>query len=674
MNRRDLLLGSGAAMLTARYFTASAGFASPMDATNGSGPPKNLLSSAFPSALLREKLVPVGEWHPYPRATEREAWAQVPEDLRTAMIARADAVKGKEWPSLLATTALGYKRNGNRSQYESEQFGRRKRLIDLVMGECAQGQGRYLDDIANGVWLVCEESFWGAPAHLGAQKAGVGLPDVTEPIVDLFAAETASTMAWIYYLVGDRLNEVSPRIAPRIRAEAKRRVLDPALERDDFWWMGLEPNHRRLNNWNPWINSNWLMTNMLLETDADQRLRAIEKICRSLDAFLSDYSPDGGCEEGPVYWQRSPGSYFDCCRTLASAVDGAADVMTHPFVQRMGQYIADVHIAGNAYVNYGDAHMEDAPSPELVYRYGVVAKLPVLEEFGAFHSAEAGLGAANRPEVLQQALGAGLPSLARLLPDVMCASQVRQAKKADALVSDAWYPSLHLMTARAKGGTTEGFYLAVQAASNGRSHGHNDSGSYIVFRDGEPAFIDVGVEAYTAKTFSPERYTIWTMQSAFHNLPTIGGVMQHEGDPYAASNVEYASSQASAGMKMNLATAYPAAAGVKRWIREVVLDRRSNTVRVVEDFVLAKKVPVSLSFMTSRVPVQSGAGSFVLRSATPGVRDVSLHYDGAALGFSMEKIDLKDPGMRRSWGPTLYRVQLQTLKDVDRGRWTMEMV
>lgn len=645
-----------------------------MDADKAMGPPKALLSSTFTQTLLRQKLVPVGEWHPYPRATEREAWAQVPEDLRTAMIARAHAVKGKEWPSLLATTALDYKRNGNRSQYESEQFGRRKRLIDLVMGECAQGQGRYLDDIANGVWLVCEESFWGAPAHLGAQKAGVGLPDVTEPIVDLFAAETASTMAWIYYLLGDRLNEVSPRIAPRIRVEAKRRVLDPVLERDDFWWMGLEPNHRRLNNWTPWINSNWLMTNMLLETDPDRRLRALEKSCRSLDAFLSDYSPDGGCEEGPVYWQRSPGSYFDCCRTLASGVNGAADVMTHPFVQRMGQYIADVHIAGNAYVNYGDAHMEDAPSPELVYRYGVAAKLPVLEEFGAFHSAEAGLAASNRPDVLQKALGAGLPSLARLLSDVMCSRQIREAKKEDALVRDAWYPSLHLMTARAKAGTTEGFYLAVQAASNGRSHGHNDSGSYIVFRDGEPAFIDVGVEAYTAKTFSPERYTIWTMQSAFHNLPTIGGVMQHEGDPYAASAVEYASSDASAGMKMNLATAYPAAAGVKRWTREILLDRRSDTVRLVEDFVLAKKVPIALSFMTSRVPAQSGTGSFVLRSVKQGVKDVSLKYDGTTLAFSMEKIDLKDAGMRRSWGPTLHRVQLHTLNDVDRGRWTMEMV
>ena len=99
------------------------------------GPPKRLLSATFTLELLRAKLVPVGAWHPYPKVTEREAWMQVPEDLRSAMVKRADVWKGKEWSSLLATTALDFKRNGNRTRYESAQFGRRHRLVDLVLGE-----------------------------------------------------------------------------------------------------------------------------------------------------------------------------------------------------------------------------------------------------------------------------------------------------------------------------------------------------------------------------------------------------------------------------------------------------------------------------------------------------------------------------------------------------------
>lgn len=43
-------------------------------------------------------------------------------------------------------------------------------------------------------------------------------------------------------------------------------------------------------------------------------------------------------------------------------------------------------------------------------------------------------------------------------------------------------------------------------------HNHNDIGQFIVYADGKPVIIDVGVETYTAKTFSERRYEIWTME------------------------------------------------------------------------------------------------------------------------------------------------------------------
>jgi hypothetical protein len=95
-------------------------------------------------------------------------------------------------------------------------------------------------------------------------------------------------------------------------------------------------------------------------------------------------------------------------------------------------------------------------------------------------------------------------------------------------------------------------------------------------------------------------------------------------------------------------------------------------VRVSEDFALAKSVPVALSFMTSRVPSDAN-GSVTFHSAKAGVKDVSLKYDAAALRFSSEKIELQDEGMRRSWGPALYRVRLTTVSDVPRGRWSFEI-
>src|SRR5260370_15690937 len=97
-----------------------------------------------------------------------------------------------------------------------------------------------------------------------------------------------------------------------------------------------------------------------------------------------------------------------------------------------------------------------------------------LKEFGAFHSVRDGLGSGG--QTLERALAAGLPSLSRSIPDILSVAPIRIAPKANALGRDSWYPALRLMTARAKGGESEGFYLAVQAARNALSHGHNDSG------------------------------------------------------------------------------------------------------------------------------------------------------------------------------------------------------
>jgi len=58
------------------------------------------------------------------------------------------------------------------------------------------------------------------------------------------------------------------------------------------------------------------------------------------------------------------------------------------------------------------------------------------------------------------------------------------------------------MMARAQEGSVQGLYLAAQAGNNGKSHNHNDVGNFIVYSEGMPAIIDVGVETYTAKTFT----------------------------------------------------------------------------------------------------------------------------------------------------------------------------
>ena len=329
---------------------------------------RNLLTKAWPVDRVAKVLIPRDRFRPFPAAGERGAWEALPADARAALVQDAEKQLKTRWETLPATLALEFKRNGNRSRYEAVRDRRRKKLQDLVIAECIEGKGRFIDEIANGVWLTCEESFWGVPAHLGAQKAGIGLPDVAEPIVDLFAAETASLLSWTAYLLAPQLAGVSKLIPERIRVETDRRLLTPCLTRDDFSWMGF--SGKAVNNWNPWISSNWLTTALLQETDERRRQAAVQKILRCVDNFMNGYADDGGCDEGPGYWGRAGASLFDCLELLHSASDGALNGFSQPLVREIGLSICRAHVYNEWYTNFADAPARVEVNGDLVYRFG----------------------------------------------------------------------------------------------------------------------------------------------------------------------------------------------------------------------------------------------------------------------------------------------------------------
>ncbi|HEX9485108.1 MAG TPA: hypothetical protein VF929_11035, partial [Gemmatimonadaceae bacterium] len=338
--------------------------------------PRSLLTGRITEAQLDGILASADTWHPYPTIRERAQWDATPAAVRTSFISAAEKQIGVAWGTLPATVALRFSRDGDRSEYDRINTERRQRLTTLVMAEVFENRGRFLDEIANGIWAISEQTFWGSTAHLSLQKAGVGLPDAREPVVDLFAAETAALLAWTDYLLGARLDTVSPRLRERIRYEVDRRVLTPALERDDFWWMGFGAR-KIVNNWNPWINSNWLASVLILERDPQRRTRAVYKIMRSLDRFLDPYPADGGCDEGPSYWDRAGGSLFDNLEMLRSATGGRVDIYASPLVGNIARYIYRVYIKDTWFVNTGDAPARVNPDAEVVYRFGARVNDPV---------------------------------------------------------------------------------------------------------------------------------------------------------------------------------------------------------------------------------------------------------------------------------------------------------
>ncbi len=614
----------------------------------------NLLSGSFTHEDLARLILAKQEWHPFPKYGEA-GWEKVPHVLREAHIRQAETHLHQNWSTPKASVFLEYVRNGNRSNYERVSFGRRVRLAELVLGECFEGKGRFMDDILNGVWAVCEETYWGVPAHVGAQEAGAGLPDVEEPTVDLFAAETGMLLAWIYYLVGEQLDELSPLVTTRILREVDRRLIEVNLERDDFWWMGF--SGRAVNNWNPWICSNWLTAVLLLEENQEKRIRSVHKILQCLDNFLNPYPRDGGCDEGPGYWSRAGGSLYDCLEILYSASQGTIDIFDQPLIQDMGRYISRAYIADRYYINFADAAARLNPDASLIFRYGKSINDKAMMKFGAFLARQQDLGA----DYLEGSFGA----LGRMLPAIFQLEELLQMDSQAPFARDIWFSELEVMAARSYAGSSKGLYLAAKGGHNAESHNHNDVGNFIVYADGYPALIDVGVETYTAKTFSSQRYEIWTMQSAYHNLPMVNGVMQREGEQYRASDVTYRADNAQVTFELDISGAYPPEAMLKSWRRTLTLNRGSSVV--IEDrYELAEAMrPVRMSFMSWRKPKLIAPGSLQLQNPD-GLRNVSplaLRFDPDQFTVIIEELQVLDSRLQASWGDYIYRILL-TAKEV----------
>lgn len=622
--------------------------------------------SARMSARLRSQSL----FRLYPRAEDRSARDALPARACSAHIAHGMNALGYAWPALSATGYLEFSRLGNRSNFQRLYLDRRRVLEQLVLAECMEGQGRFVDDIVNGVWAICEESSWCLPARISVQRAGNTLPDITEPIVDLFAAETSALLAWTLYLLAERLNNVLPLVAQCIEREVQQRVLTPCLERDDFWWMGPGNAGRRVNNWNPWICSNWLASVLIVERQDDRRGAAVAKIIRALDNFIDPHPAYGGCDEGPNYRGRAGASLFDALELLYAATDGWVDVYCEPLIREIARYIYRAHIADDFYINFADASAIVYPDALLVFRYGLRVDDPDMIEFGRWLAHRQHL---DEFGVLQG--GDGIPpSLSRAIPNLFALSDALAQPGCAPQLRDVWLPDIQVMVARDTAGCSDGIYPAVKGGHNAESHNHNDIGSLVIFVDGRPVMVDAGVETYTAKTFSDRRYEIWTMQSAYHTLlPTIDSAQQQPGAQFAARAVGYAANEASVTLTLDIAGAYPPAAKPARWQRTVTLQRR-EAATIVDAFILtAPARRIELSLLTPCAVAVPGDGRILFDQRIFGEGRLAgtaiLSYDAAAFRVVTQHLPIDDERMRLTWGDCLTRVLLIAEQPPLQGEW-----
>uniref|UniRef100_UPI003217751B heparinase II/III domain-containing protein n=1 Tax=uncultured Draconibacterium sp. TaxID=1573823 RepID=UPI003217751B len=606
---------------------------------------RNLLQKKADTEELKSCLIYNQKWVSYPAYSDRQGWDKLTTGVKEEIIRRGEQALEYEWKVVSATDYLEFERSGSRDIMQNP-FGRNNSaLADLVMAELAEGKGRFLDQISNGIWLSCEMTSWALSAHVSReQEENTSLPSYKENIIDLTAGDMGSFFAWTYYFLKDELAKVQPLIPERLRQNLQERLLDPFMNRT-YWWMASNATPETMvNNWNPWCNFNVLTCFLLLENNPDKLANAVSRTMESVDKFINYTHEDGACEEGPSYWGHAAGKMYDYLSLLSRATNGKVSVFDQPMIKNMGEYIAKSYVGSGWVVNFADASARGGGQSGLIYRYGKAVGSNEMQQFAAYLFERDG----------KKSTYSSGRDMYRTLENLISNNELPGISPATPQEPFTWYPETEFCYMR----NGEGFFFAAKGGYNNESHNHNDMGTFSLYLDNTPMIIDIGVGTYTRQTFSSERYSIWTMQSNYHNLPMITGVPQAFGSKFRSKDVEV--NESKSYFSVDLASAYPDEAKVKSWNRSYRL-YSDNKLLIEDKFSLSEvKGTNQLNFMTWGAPKIEKAGSVIIEKEG---KSIQLKYDSQQFEAAIETIEVKDPRLTKVWGDQVYRLSLNARKN-----------
>lgn len=568
----------------------------------------------------------------YPKINDREKWDGLSETTKKTFIAEAEKYLNYQYPSLLAMNYLKLYTEDSRKPYMEPYNNRREVLTKLVIAECIENKGRFMADIVNGIYLICEETTWLDPAHnltdyaVNTSPRDI-LPNKESEMLDLSLAHTASVIAWVYYLLKDAFDAICPLISRNIELTMEKRVFLPYLNRDDIWWFTFG------NNWNTHMNTAITISASLLINDEDKIRKILEKALWSVNCYYKEYPYDGGCEEGTGYWHADVGHTF--LEWIKYVTYGKVAAFKEQQLKNIADYERNMYVGKNNYVSVADSHMNFAKQDsDCLFRIGAL----VGNENLKIMAAKRGRSETEKQTSISEILD-------RLFNDNLNDEFEKYKDKEVTFEKNVWYDSIETAIWREKD-CEGGLFFTIKGGNNEELHNHNDVGNFALFNDCEPVIIDAGIGEYSNTAFSPQRYTLWFMNSKFHNVPYIGGVEQkHEDKECKAKNVIHTENSVS----MDLAPAYRDESVIK-WIRNVEYDRENNELIFDEHYELSEERQIDLHFMTSKtVQIENGRILFP--------QDIELLYED--LEASVEEVENHDEIIREHWGK-VYRIKLRT--------------
>lgn len=475
------------------------------------------------------------------------------QKYETLMGALYQSLRGKPLPAPSEELFALFEKSGNRLAYEEVYFARRKHLTVAGMQAVMQlekgGAAGMIDAPAAGAAEelekildeICRERCWALPAHVNTRENADW-----ELTVDLFAAETAQTLAELSHILGAHL---SKETRETIRAEILRRVLRPFMGRRPY--AGWESEK---SNWNAvCCGCVGAAAHYLLEDgcpgEKEQSMlkECLARVQEAIRCYPGSFSEDGACMEGLSYWEYGMSYYVMFALLAGGGCPERPGLLDGEKFRSMMEFQQKCFFPGGRTLSFSDGDSRGR------FRVGLTARLAMLD---------------SRVE---------LPPLRRaLLPGEDPCWRWAAAYR-DWIWTREYIDWLEREAARAEGGSTKkqqsqgerrgsgtdgegqpkspeagshilpdaqwaifrggyGTAAAVKGGHNGEPHNHNDVGSFQYFAGGRELICDLGAGEYTKEYFGEGRYKILCNSSEGHSVPMVGGTFQGAGRAYRAED------------------------------------------------------------------------------------------------------------------------------------------
>lgn len=468
-----------------------------------------------------------------------------------------------------------YEDDGDRTEFEYSDEGyfvRRGRLETYVIRAWLYGEKEDIRQLENIMWAICDEYTWSLPAHMHGQESLQSNLQEDLYTIDLFAAETGDTLAEAMLLVGDKL---SPIVVKRAKREIKKRITDRFLS-GNFGW------ERTTNNWAAVCAGSVGMAAMCEVEDSDVLAQIIERLLSAMDYFKKGFAEDGSCLEGVGYWNYGFGYFTAFAEMLYRYTKGEINLFDDEKYRKVALFLQKSFLYGSRTVSFSDSGSYGSVP------LGMVTKLS--EHYEEIRIPE-GARFCHGPDI------EGCHRFALAFREYLWMPNELPKEKGEfgcyVLPHAQWYV--------ASGKDNVG--VAAKAGKNNEPHNHNDVGHFIVYKEGEEFFADLGSGEYTRQYFAYEtRYKLLHCGSHGHSVPIINGTYQYAAKEAAAKDVQMGES----GISMDISDTYKVDT-MKSLYRDIRFDKDKGSLKIKDKFTFnGKPDSITERFVTLIEPEITG--------------------------------------------------------------------